>query len=60
MFHGWHAPQWVSTVTPHGSAVSNLSFTLTADTTGRDNCGIPQARQHSPCGLTLSMKNFQP
>ena len=34
---------------------SYLSFALTADTTGRDNCGVRQARPHSPCGLTLSM-----
>ena len=39
---------------------SYLSFALTADTTRRDNCGVRQARPHSPCGLTLSMKTFQP
>ena len=37
-----------------------LIFALTADTTGRDNCGVRQARPHSPCGLTQSMKTFQP
>jgi hypothetical protein len=37
---------------------SYLSFTLTARTTGRDNCAVRKARPHSPCGLTLSMKTF--
>jgi hypothetical protein len=39
---------------------SCLPFALTADTTGRDNCGVRQARPHFPRGLTLSMKTFQP